>query len=296
MPFDFNDYLRLDKMPHIWCSGCGNGIALMSVLRAIDNLKLEKSRVVMVSGIGCSSRAVGYVDFNTLHTAHGRAIPFATGIKLANPRLHVIVVAGDGDIIAIGGNHFIHAARRNIDITVIMFNNANYGMTSGQYSPLTPINSITSTSKYGAMERAFDMCQLAQAAGAVYVARGTTYHVRLLDDLIKQAVQIKGFSFVEIISACPTYYGRYNKYATPVDMLKWQRDSAVNLKQAGILNPEELKTKFVIGELYKKQDEKEYIDAYKDMTKKIRVSEGISEEPEETEEETEYCEGSGEGQ
>lgn len=295
MPFDFKQYLRLEKMPHIWCSGCGNGIALQSILRAIDSLNLDKDKIVMVSGIGCSSRAVGYVDFNTLHTAHGRAIPFATGIKLAKPELNVIVVAGDGDLIAIGGNHFIHAARRNIGITVIMFNNSNYGMTSGQYSPLTPKGSITSTSKYGQIERSFDMCELARGSGAIYIARGTTYHVRLLDDLIKQAMQIKGFSFVEVISGCPTYYGRYNKQADPVTMLKWQRDSAVNLKQAEIMSPEELKNKFVIGELYKKEEEKEYVETYMAMSKEVRAKEGITEEPSESAGPEDYCEEFGEG-
>jgi len=271
MAFDFKNYLRLDKMPHIWCSGCGNGIIMQSVLRCIDSLNIDKDDIAMVSGIGCSARVVGYVDFNTLHTAHGRGIPFATGIKLARPDMHVIVLAGDGDIIAIGGNHFIHAARRNIDISVIMFNNSNYGMTSGQSSPLTPYDALTSTAKYGNMERPFDMCELARGAGAVYVARATTYHVRLLDALIKQAITVKGFSFVEVITACPTYFGRYNKFASPVDMLKWQRDSSVNLKQDQIMSPEELKGKFVIGELFKKESEKEYTEVCAAMSKKLQI-------------------------
>ena len=203
----------------------------------------------MVSGIGCSSRAPVYVDFNTLHTTHGRAIPFATGIKIANPELTVVVFTGDGDAAAIGGNHLIHAARRNIDLTVIILNNSIYGMTSGQYSPQTPTGAFGTTAPYGNIERPFDLCKLAEAAGATYTARGTAFHARLLPPLIEKGIRNRGFSLIEAISQCPIYYGRKNKISSPIDMLKWQRDNAVSVKQAQAMSAEELAGKFVIGEL-----------------------------------------------
>ncbi|MDP2793011.1 MAG: thiamine pyrophosphate-dependent enzyme, partial [Sulfurisoma sp.] len=169
--------LRMERMPHIWCPGCGHGSITGALVRAIERLRLDKNKVVIVSGIGCSSRAVGYLDFDTLHTAHGRAIAYATGIKLSRPDLHVIVMTGDGDCSAIGGNHFIHAARRNIGITTIVMNNNIYGMTSGQYSPMTPKGMLGTTAPYGNVERPFDLCKLAIAAGATYVGRGTSYHI-----------------------------------------------------------------------------------------------------------------------
>lgn len=241
--------MRRDYFPHIWCAGCGHGIILYAFLSAVDKLGLEKDKVAVVSGIGCSSRAAGYVDFNTLHTTHGRAIPFATGVKLANPELTVVVLTGDGDAAAIGGNHLIHAARRNLDLTVIVFNNSIYGMTSGQYSPLTPKDAFGTTAPYGNVERPFDLCKLVEAAGATYVARGTAYHARQLPPLIGKAIANKGFSVVETVSQCPTYYGRKNRLGSGVEMLKWQRDSAVSLKQAAAMSPEQLAGKFVIGEL-----------------------------------------------
>ncbi|MCE5196042.1 MAG: thiamine pyrophosphate-dependent enzyme, partial [Negativicutes bacterium] len=170
------EFLREDKMPHIWCPGCGNGIVMQQVLRAIEELGLDVDKIVLVSGIGCSSRATGYLDFNTLHTTHGRALAFATGVKYANPELTVIVLTGDGDCTAIGGNHLIHACRRNIDLTTVVFNNSIYGMTSGQFSPMTPTGSYATTAPYGNIDRNFDLCKLGQAAGATYVARSTTYH------------------------------------------------------------------------------------------------------------------------
>ena len=186
-------YMRSDKFPHMWCPGCGHGIIMRSIIEAIDRLGLEKDKVCVVSGIGCSSRAPGYMDFNTLHTTHGRALPFATGIKLANPDLHVIVVSGDGDSSAIGGNHLIHAARRNIDITTIVFNNNIYGMTGGQYSPTTPTNYFGTTAPYGNIDRSFDIAQLAGAAGATYTARSTVFHVPQLTNYIEKALNKKGF-------------------------------------------------------------------------------------------------------
>lgn len=262
-------YLRQQYFPHIWCSGCGNGIALRAVLLAIDNLGLDKNKVAVVSGIGCSSRSAGYVDFNTLHTAHGRAIAFATGVKFANPEMTVIVITGDGDCAAIGGNHLIHAARRNIDLNVIVFNNSTYGMTSGQYSPTTPFGYWGTTAPYGNIERPFDLCKLAESAGATYVARSTTYHARQLPGYIEKGIKNQGFSFIDVISGCPTYFGRKNKIGGPVEMLQWQRDNAVTIKDAKTLPPEKLVNKFVIGEFVDSRTP-EYCQEYQKVIEKAQ--------------------------
>ena len=243
-------YLRHDKkFPHVWCPGCGNGILLGSLIRAIDAEGLDKDEVVLISGIGCSGRLPVYVDFNTLHTTHGRALTFATGIKLANPSLCVIVVMGDGDATAIGGNHFIHAARRNIDMTAIIVNNNIYGMTGGQYSPTTPYGSKASTSPYGNIEQAFKISELAITAGAVFVGRGSVYHTRLLDTLIRKAIKMRGFSVVEVISHCPSLYGRYYRIGGAVEMMRQQKEQLVPIARAKLMTPEELEGKLVIGVL-----------------------------------------------
>ncbi|CUH94003.1 2-oxoglutarate synthase subunit KorB [Propionispora sp. 2/2-37] len=247
---DIEKYLRKSALPHIWCPGCGNGTLLAAILRAIDKLQLNQQKTVIVSGIGCSSRASGYMNFNTVHTAHGRALTFATGIKLADPELNVILITGDGDCTAIGGNHFIHAARRNIDITTIVFNNSIYGMTGGQFSPLTPKNSKATTAPFGHIERSFDIAQLAIGAGATYVARGTAYHAAMLTDLIVKGIENKGFSVIDGITQCPIGFGRKNKMGTAAAMLAWQRDHAVMAKAAARMSPEELEGKFLIGELH----------------------------------------------
>ncbi|KJS75261.1 MAG: 2-oxoglutarate ferredoxin oxidoreductase subunit beta [Desulfotomaculum sp. BICA1-6] len=254
-------YLRMDRFPHMWCPGCGNGIVLGCMLRAIKKLDLDQDRTVIVGGIGCSSRAVGYLDFNTLHTTHGRALAYATGIKLARPELNVIVVSGDGDSTAIGGNHFIHAARRNIDLTLVLFNNSIYGMTGGQYSPLTPVGKKATTAPYGTIEPGFDASELARAAGATFVGRGTTYHTELLANLIVEGIQNKGFSLVEAITACPTAFGRRNKMKGGTEMLLWQKENAVHINRAGRLSPEELNGKIVIGELHRREAP-EYTELY----------------------------------
>jgi len=269
---DVKQYLRQQYFPHIWCSGCGNGIALHAVLTAVDNLQLDRNMVTVVSGIGCSSRSAGYVDFNTLHTAHGRAIGFATGVKLANPNMTVIVITGDGDCAAIGGNHLIHAARRNIDLTVVVFNNNTYGMTSGQYSPTTPTGAWGTTAPYGNVERPFDLCKLVEAAGATYVARGTTYHARQLPMYITNGLKNKGFSFIDVVAGCPTYFGRKNRIGGPVEMLQWQRDNAVTIKDASSLTVEQLDGKFIIGEFINKQLP-EYCDEYQKVINRVQ---GIS--------------------
>lgn len=243
-------YFRQNRLPHIWCPGCGHGTITGALVRAIAKLNLDKNRVVVVSGIGCSSRAPGYLDFDTLHTTHGRALAFATGIKLSRPDLKVIVMTGDGDATAIGGNHFIHAARRNIDITTIVMNNNIYGMTSGQYSPMTPVGKLGTTAPYGTVERPFDLAKLAIASGATFVARATSYHATLLEEVIEKALLNKGFSVVEAISQCPTYYGRKNKIGAAVDMLNVFKETTVNVKAAAVMSPEKLEGKVLIGELY----------------------------------------------
>lgn len=241
-------YLRHDKkFPHVWCPGCGNGIVLGSLIRAIDKLGLEKDDVVLVSGIGCSGRMTVYVDFNTLHTTHGRALTFATGIKLVKPHLNVIVVMGDGDATAIGGNHFIHAARRNLDLTAIIINNQIYGMTGGQHSPTTPYGCKATTAVYGHIEHAFSISELAVTAGASFVARSTVYHAQLLDSVLEKAILKKGFSVVEVMSNCHVQFGRRNQMGDPVTMLKWLRDNAVRVERARSMEPHELQGKFTIG-------------------------------------------------
>lgn len=264
-----DDYIREEMFPHIWCPGCGNGIVLGAIIRAIDDLKWDRDKIVMISGIGCSSRITGYVDFCTMNTTHGRALPFATGIKMANPDLKVVVVMGDGDCSAIGGNHFIHAARRNIDLTAIIINNMIYGMTGGQYSPLTPTGRFGTTAPYGNIDQSFDLTSLAMAAGASYVARGTVYHVRQSISLMKKALDKKGFSVVEIISDCPISFGKMNKIKSPIDMLKWIKDISVSKKAWENLSVEERKEKFVIGE-FLDIDRPDYNERYNEIIKKAQ--------------------------
>jgi len=262
-------FFRQHKLPTIWCPGCGHGTVTNALVRVAAKIDLDKNSTVVVSGIGCSSRTPGYLDFDTLHTAHGRALAFATGVKFAKPNLKVIVITGDGDCAAIGGNHFIHAARRNIDITTIVMNNSIYGMTSGQYSPMTPKGSLGTTAPYGNVERSFDLSKLAIASGATYVARSTAYHVQLLADIIEKGILHKGFSVVEAITGCPTYFGRKNKVGGAVDMLNWFKESAVNVKAAANMSPEKLEGKFLIGDLYK-EEAPEFTDEYDKLVKGVR--------------------------
>lgn len=267
-------YIREDHLPHIWCPGCGHGILMRDVALAISELNLDQEKVFLVSGIGCSSRAAGYMDFNTMHTTHGRALAFATGIKLASPDLNVIVIAGDGDIAAIGGNHLIHAARRNIDITVIVFNNDIYGMTGGQYSPTTPTGDFATTAPYGNIERPFDIARLAEAAGATYTARGTAYHAQLTAKLIEEGIRHRGFSLIECASVCPTYYGRKNKKGGSVELMTWQKDNCILSDRAAKMTAEELEGKLVIGKLSEK-DLPEYTDEYKKIIEKARAAKHV---------------------
>ncbi len=220
-------YLRTDRLPHIWCPGCGLGIALSSFLYALEELGWDPDSVAVVSGIGCAGRVAGYVKLDSYHTTHGRAIPFATGLKLAKPELHVVVFSGDGDLFAIGGNHFIHAARRNIDLTVICINNFNYGMTGGQLGPTTPYGAWATTAPYGNYEHPFNLVYLAASAGATYVARWTTLHARRLKESIKEALKHPGFTFVEVISPCPTNFGRRNRLGEGLDEMRYYAQHAV---------------------------------------------------------------------
>jgi 2-oxoglutarate ferredoxin oxidoreductase subunit beta len=269
------DYLRKRFMPHIWCPGCGHGIVLASLLRAAEKLGLAKNDVVMISGIGCSARMQGYADFHTLHTLHGRALAFATGIKLAWPYLKVLVPMGDGDALAIGGNHFIHAARRNIDMTAIILNNSIYGMTGGQYSPLTDCGELATTAPYGTVDKPFDAVALARAAGATYIARTTTYHVRMMDSLFAEAINHRGFAVIEVLSQCPTYYGRKNNKGDAVAMMENYRDNTVKVKmdengwvESG--RPDQA-SPIPIG-VFAQREEPEYCDSYSSYVKERAAS------------------------
>ncbi len=233
------DYIRERFFPHIWCSGCGHGTVLNSLLRAIESLDMSRNEIVMVSGIGCSSRISGYVDFHTLHTIHGRALAFATGVKLSRPELNLIVPMGDGDALAIGGNHFIHAARRNIDITAIVMNNRIYGMTGGQFSPLSGYGTMATTAPYSNIDHDFDTVELAIAAGETFVARSTSYHVHQLTKILRDAILHEGFSVVEVLSQCPTYFGRKNRLGSAVDMMEqYKNDTTPIGSKAKKKNPD----------------------------------------------------------
>jgi 2-oxoglutarate ferredoxin oxidoreductase subunit beta len=219
-------FLRTERIPHIWCPGCGIGTTVNCFARALLESKLDLDRVAVVSGIGCTGRVAGYIKLDSFHTTHGRAIPFATGLKLANPSLEVVVYSGDGDLSAIGGNHLIHAARRNIDIKVICVNNLLYAMTGGQTAPTTPLTSITTTAPYGVYEPPFNLVALAESAGASYVARWTTFHVRQLAKSMTEMLTRRGFSFLEVLSPCPTLYQRRNKMGDGLDAMKYYKEAS----------------------------------------------------------------------
>ncbi len=218
--------LRMDRIPHIWCPTCGIGTAVNVFIQALIESGLNLKKVAVVSGIGCTGRVAGYVNLDSFHTTHGRAIPFATGLKLAHPDLTVVVFSGDGDLVAIGGNHFIHAARRNMDLKVFCVNNFNYGMTGGQVAPTTPVGAKTTTTPFGNFEHPFNLVHLAVSSGAVYVARWTALHVRRLKWSMKEALLKPGFSFVEIVAPCSTVYARRNRLGTGLDLMKFYREHA----------------------------------------------------------------------
>ncbi|KZX14961.1 2-oxoglutarate oxidoreductase subunit KorB [Methanobrevibacter cuticularis] len=245
-------YLRKDRLPHIFCNGCGNGIVLNSFFRGMESAKMDLNEIAMVSGIGCSSRIPGYVKCDSLHTTHGRAISFATGLKVGNPDLNVVVFTGDGDAASIGGNHLIHGARRNINLTVVCINNNIYGMTGGQISPTSPEGSFGTTAPYGTTDKPFNLSELVTAAGASYVSRWTTVHPLQLSNSIKKALLTPGFSFVEVISQCPTYFGRKNKLRTPVDMIRSFKENSINKRRADKMEDKELIGKIIVGEFVNK--------------------------------------------
>ena len=219
--------LRRDRMPHIWCPGCGIGTTVNCFARALMDSKLNLQKVAIVSGIGCTGRVAGYVNLDSFHTTHGRAIPFATGLKLGNPELTVAVYSGDGDLFAIGGNHFVHAARRNMDLKIFCVNNFTYGMTGGQLAPTTPTGASQTTMPFGNFEQPFNLPYLADACGAVYVARWTVFHVKQLARAMAEALNKKGFTFIEILSPCPTLYTRRNRLGDGVDEVKYFKEKSI---------------------------------------------------------------------
>ena len=255
-------YLRHSKkFPNIWCAGCGIGIVLGAIVRAVDSLQLDKNDVAMLSGIGCTGRMPVYVDFDTMHTTHGRALAFATGLKMVRPEMKVIVVMGDGDALAIGGNHFIHAARRNIGLAAIVVNNFTYGMTGGQYSPTTPIGVQATTAPYGHIEQPFPITELAVAAGAAFVARSTVYHVQELEKHIARAITKEGFAVVEAMSYCHTTLGRINRWGSASEMMRRLREGSITLKQAERMGEEERRGQIVRG-VFVDRDIPEYTRLY----------------------------------
>ena len=264
---DLLPYLREEMLPTVWCPGCGHGIIARGIATALMSLGLDMDQVAFVGGIGCSGRAPFYFDAHSMHTTHGRALAFATGLKMVNPGLTVIVPMGDGDSMAIGGNHLIHAARRNIDITAIVFNKSIYGMTGGQAAPTSPLESRSTTSPMGSIEPAFDTVELALAAGATYVARTTTFDFQEMPQLIAGAIRHHGFSLVEVLSQCPTYYGRLNKLGEAPDMLLYERDRTKLLEAFG--PPPEITREEMVGQLpiglFRNEERPEYVDQYQGL-------------------------------
>lgn len=258
----YKDYMLFDKLPHTWCAGCGDGIVLQSIAAVFAEMELDKHDICLVSGIGCFGRVDDYLDINCMHVTHGRALAAATGIALANPDLHVLVTMGDGDGTTIGGNHLIHCARRNINLTAIIANNYNYGQTGGQYSATTPVNSVTSTSPYGHVEQNFDICKLAEAAGAGYVARATAYNPIQMCKLIRGGIEHKGFSLIETMVACPTHYGRYNKQGEASRMMQLMNEQSISVEKAKSMTEKEREGRLITGLLVNK-DRDDYYTKYK---------------------------------
>ncbi|MCR4397832.1 MAG: thiamine pyrophosphate-dependent enzyme [Firmicutes bacterium] len=243
----YTRFLLGKALPHFWCPGCGNGIVLAAIARALAAAGLSPTEVVVVTGIGCWGKADDYLNVNAFHGTHGRALPIATGIKVNRPELTVLALMGDGDCATIGGNHLLHAARRNVGVKAIVVNNFNYGMTGGQYSSTTPGGKATSTSPFGNPEEGLDIARVAEAAGANYVARSTVYHAAQVEAYIREAISAPGFGLVEVASTCPTYFGRLNGMRTATDMMKWLRDVAASLNAARDLSEEERRRRIVIG-------------------------------------------------
>jgi len=261
MAFNYDEYLRTDKMPTLWCWGCGDGVILKAVIRAIDKLGWNMDDVCVVSGIGCSGRFSSYINCNTVHTTHGRTVAYATGIKLANPDKHVIVVAGDGDGLAIGGNHTIHGCRRNIDLNFILINNFIYGLTNSQTSPTTPQGMWTVTMQYGNIDPTFDACKLAEGAGATFIAREAVSDPKRMEKMFVKGFQHKGFSFFDVFSNCHINLGRKNKMGNAMDNLDWIDNRTVGKKKYDNMSEEERKHLFPTGVLVEK-DQSEYCELY----------------------------------
>jgi 2-oxoglutarate ferredoxin oxidoreductase subunit beta len=265
MAFNYDNYLRLEKMPTLWCWGCGDGVILKAFIRAVDKMGWSKDDVCVVSGIGCSGRFSSYVDFNTVHTTHGRTVAWATGIKLANPTKHVVCVAGDGDALAIGGNHTIHGCRRNIDINMIVINNFIYGLTNSQTSPTTPQGMWTVSQKAGNIDPTFDACELAIAAGASFVGREKVTEPRKLEKLFIKGFEHKGFSFFDILSNCHINLGRKNKMQSAMENLNWIDEITVSKAKYDKMSPEEQLNLFPTGVLKHDENAREYCDMYEDI-------------------------------
>ncbi|MGX3012190.1 2-oxoglutarate ferredoxin oxidoreductase subunit beta [Helicobacter sp. 23-1044] len=262
MAYNYDTYLRMDKMPTLWCWGCGDGVILKTVIRAIESVGWDMNDVCVVSGIGCSGRFSSYLNCNTVHTTHGRTLAYATGIKLTNPKKHIIVISGDGDGMAIGGNHTIHACRRNIDIKYILVNNFIYGLTNSQTSPTTPRDFWTVTAQYGNIDYSFDPCKLADAAGASFVARGSVTKPQNLEKLLVAGFKHKGFSFFDIHSNCHVNLGRKNKMGEAIDMLNWIDSRLISKAKYDELPENEREDKFVTGILKEDNSKEEYCEAY----------------------------------
>ncbi len=262
MAFNYDKYLRTDKMPTLWCWGCGDGVILKSIIRAIDKLGWDMDDVCIVSGIGCSGRLSSYVNCNTVHTTHGRAIAYATGIKFANPDKHVIVVTGDGDGLAIGGNHTIHGCRRNIDINHVVIDNFIYGLTNSQTSPTTPQGMWTVTAQYGNVDPTFDACKLAEGAGASFIARESVLDPKKLEKVFVEGFKHKGYSFFDIFSNCHINLGRKNKMGEAAQNLKWIDGRTVSKRKYDAMSEEERKGLFPTGVLKKDEEAAEYCELY----------------------------------
>lgn len=262
MAFNYDKYLRTDKMPTLWCWGCGDGVILKSIIRAIDKLNWDINDVCVVSGIGCSGRISSYINCNTVHTTHGRAVAYATGIKLANPKKHVIVVTGDGDGLAIGGNHTIHGCRRNIDLNHIVINNFIYGLTNSQTSPTTPQGMWTVTAQYGNVDPSFDAAKLADAAGATFIARESVLDPKRIDKVLIDGFSHNGYSFFDIFSNCHINLGRKNRMGEAVQTISWLENKIVSKIKYDMLSEEEKVGKFPTGILKKDESKLEYCKAY----------------------------------
>lgn len=276
MAFDYDRYLRTDKMPTLWCWGCGDGVILKAIIRAIDRVGWSMDDVCVVSGIGCSGRMSSYIDCNTVHTTHGRAIAYATGIKLANPGKHVIVVTGDGDGLAIGGNHTIHGCRRNIDLNHILVNNFIYGLTNSQTSPTTPRGFWTVTAQYGNVDPSFDAAKLAIAAGATFVGRESVTNPEKIERLLAKGFEHEGYSFFDIFSNCHVNLGRKNKMSEAVQMLKWLDSRTVSKAKFDALSEDERAGLFPLGVLHEDNGRTEYTKAYQKVIDAAQSGEAIN--------------------